>query len=38
MNRRIFTIVKPTKINIIKSRLAIKCLCVEPEMEICNWK
>jgi len=27
MNRRIFTILKPT--NIIKSRLAIKCLCLE---------
>ena len=29
MNRHIFTIFKPTKINTIKSRLAIKCLCLE---------
>jgi len=29
MNLHIFTIFKPTKINTIKSRLAIKCLCLE---------
>jgi len=29
MNRRTFTIVKATKINIIKSPLAIKCLYLE---------
>ena len=37
MNGRIFTIFKPTKINIIKSRLAIECLYLE-KTEVSAWE